>query len=162
MTGQILSTKNMLNKKAKRMGEKITGLVELREYIKDQDANGRKLFEMIVSKIGTDQELRGLITHRSLISLIIHSIDHQKRIRALANATKSNEAALAAKEKAQAILYAWLDKNIQKYKGNLDLCAADAENQIKQLGRGYYWIRVEITAYNRRNKNHRLLASTLI
>jgi hypothetical protein len=139
----------MLNKKAKRMGAKITGLEELREYLKNQDANGRKLFDMIVNEIGTDDELRDLITHRSLFSLVIHSIDHQKRIRALANATKSNEVALKAKEKARAILYAWLDKNIQKYKGNLDLCAADAEKQIRQLGRGYYWIRGEITAYNR-------------
>ncbi len=131
------------------MGAKITGLEELREYLKNQDANGRKLFDMIVNEIGTDDELRDLITHRSLFSLVIHSIDHQKRIRALANATKSNEVALKAKEKARAILYAWLDKNIQKYKGNLDLCAADAEKQIRQLGRGYYWIRGEITAYNR-------------
>lgn len=134
------------------MGAKITGLEDLREYLKAQDANGRKLFDMIVNEIGTDDELRDLITHRSLFSLVIHSIDHQKIIRALANATKSNVVALKAKEKARAILYEWLDKNIQKYKGKLDLCAADAEKQIKQLGRGYYWIRVEITAYNRRNK----------
>ena len=134
------------------MGTKITGLKELREYLKAQDANGRKLFDMIVKEIGTDDELRDLITHRSLFSLVIHSIDHQKTIRALANATKSNEVALKAKEKARAILCEWLDKNIQKYKGNLDLCAADAEKQIRQLGRGYHWIRVEITAYNKRIK----------
>lgn len=135
------------------MGAKVTGLKALDDYQKNQDANGRKLFDMIVKEIGTDQELRSLITHRSLLSLILYTIDHQKRIRALVNSTKSNEVSVAAKEKAQAILYAWLDKNIQKYKGKLALCASDAEKQIKQLGRGNHWIRIEITAYNRRIKN---------
>jgi hypothetical protein len=134
------------------MGRKITGLGELHDYLNDQDANGIKLFNMLVNEIGTDEDLKSLITRRSLLSLILHTIDHQKKIRALVNSTKSNEVSSTAKQKAQAILYAWLDKNIQKYKGKLDLCAADAEKQIRQLGRGYCWIRVEITAYNRRNK----------
>jgi hypothetical protein len=151
--GQILSIRRIPNKKDKKnMRRKVTGLGELNDFLKDQDANGRKLFDLLVNEIGTDEELRSLITRRSLLSLILHTIDHQKRIRALANSTKSNEVSVTAKQKSQAILYTWLDKNIQKYKGKLDLCAADAEKQIKQLGRGYYWIRVEITAYNRRNK----------
>jgi len=134
------------------MATNVTGLGELHDYLEDQDANGRKLFDMIVNEIGTDEELRTLITRRSLLSLILHTIDHQKKIRALANSTKSNEASITAKEKAQIILYAWLDKNIQKYKGKLDLCAEDAGKQIRQLGRGSHWIRLEITAYNKRNK----------
>lgn len=134
------------------MGAKVTGLGELHDYLKDQDANGRKLFDMVVNELGTDDELKSLITRRSLLSLVLHTIDHQKKIRALANSTKSNEASITAKEKAQVILYAWLDKNIQKYKGKLDLCAEDAEKQIRQLGRGSHWIRLEITAYNRRNR----------
>ena len=134
------------------MVRKVTGLGELHDYLKGQDANGRKLFDMLVNEIGTDEDLKSLISRRSLLSLILHTIDHQKKIRALVNSTKSNEVSSTAKQKAQAILYAWLDKNIQKYKGKLDLCAADAEKQIRQLGRGYYWIRLEIAAYNRRNK----------
>ena len=135
------------------MKTKIYGLKDFHAKLETEKENGVKLFNMVIKEIGSDNALRALVTHGSLLNLIIHSIDHQKKIRALANSTKSNMEATAAKEKAQAILCAWLDKNIERYKGRLDVCASDAERQLKRLGRGYDWIRLEITSYRKKQKS---------
>ena len=122
------------------------------EYIKAQKEAGKNLFDMVVNEEGTDDELRALVTQRSLLELLLLTIDHQKTIRARVNSQKSNEEASIVKQRQQLILHEWLDNNIQKYSGKLDTCAEQAIQQIKGLGRGYEWVRKEITAYRKNKK----------
>ena len=131
----------------------IAGLEALRRQLDIQDENGITLFNMIVQEKGTDKELRSLVTHRSLLNLILHTVAHQKTIRAMANSTKSNQKSIEAKEKAQALLHSWLDIYIKTYKGKLDLCATDATKQIRNLGRAFDWARKEITIYRKSRKS---------
>ena len=90
------------------------GLEALEQFLQEQDRDGIKLFDLIINEQGSDSDLKDLVTRRSLQSLIFHSIDHQKKIRAMANSTKSNVVSTKSRVRAQGILHAWLNKNIDK------------------------------------------------
>ncbi|KQT10322.1 hypothetical protein ASG30_10780 [Ramlibacter sp. Leaf400] len=94
-----------------------------------------------------DEALRRQITTEVLFELVVFTIDHAKSMRALANQGKSRERARAQADEKQQLLFAWLDKNLPRYPGRLDLCAADAVKAIRGLGRAPSWARRQITLY---------------
>lgn len=103
---------------------------------------------MVLEERGTEAELRQLVTHRSLFELIQFVVDFHTSVKARVNQEKSKIAANNAKEKAIAVLHGWLDANIDRYCGDLDGCA-EAAKSVDGLGRGFDWIRKEITKYRK-------------
>jgi len=126
------------------------GIEGLYEWHKEQVANGKKLFRLVQNESATDDELKSLVTHRSLLELIFTVIDLQKSLRAIVNQQKSNEPKAQARVFALRQLYQWLDENLQDYEGRLEECAEVAAVEIKGLDRGESWIRKEIALYRRR------------
>jgi hypothetical protein len=137
------------------------GIATLFYTVEHDKKIARKLFSMATEERGTDEELRAMITRRTLQELIFLMIDLTKTARAVANQERSNQIAGLAKVKAQKLLYDWLDKNLHKYPRQLDACAYVAEIEIRGLGRGFDWIRPEITSY-RKSRGLRKQTRTLL
>ena len=125
------------------------GIAVILHHIEDQKKAARKIFQLVTEERGTDIEVQALATKGAVLELIFLMIDLTKGSRAVANQVKSKDAAGLAKIKAQKLLYDWLDKNIVKFPRQLDNCALKAEIEIKGLGRGFDWIRSEITDYRK-------------
>lgn len=125
-------------------GSGISALPEARVFLARQDAHA--IFDMTTREYGTQQELMKLVRHESLFELINLCIDLTLKTRPVANGHKSRKVAIVARGQKLQALHDWLDENIWRYKGQLDLCAMDA-CKIKGIGRSYQWMRKEITAY---------------
>jgi hypothetical protein len=125
------------------------GLAALFHHIEDQKKAAKKIFQLVTEERGTDIEVQALATKGAVRELIFLMIDLTKGSRAVANQAKSKDAAGLAKVKAQKLLYDWLDKNLIKFPRQLDNCAIRAEIEIQGLGRGFDWIRSEITEYRK-------------
>jgi ppGpp synthetase/RelA/SpoT-type nucleotidyltranferase len=108
----------------------------------------QSLFRMAVLETGTDEELKELVTHGTLLELILFTIGYAKSTRARANQSKGAQKAINEKEVKQRILFDWLDKNISKYEGRLNECAL-AALKIKGLDRKFSAIRKQITEYRK-------------
>jgi hypothetical protein len=122
----------------------ISALPEAKVFLARQDAH--EIFNMTTREYGSQQELIKLVRHESLFELINLCIDLTLQTRPVANGLKSRKVAIVARGQKLQALHDWLDENIWRYKGQLDLCAMDA-SKIKGFGRSYAWTRKEITAY---------------
>lgn len=120
------------------------------EYVSAQRHNAITLFRLLLEEEGTDADINDLVTRESLVHLILHTVDHAKTVRAKVNSQKSNQVSIKVRKEKIALLHHWLDQNIGKYKGNLDLCADEASKQIIALGRSSTWCREEITNYRKK------------
>ena len=138
--------------KKRQLQKKLKGLAEIYEVIESDKKSALQLFKLATEERGTTEEIRSLVTHGSLLQLIYMSIDVTKSTKAVVNQLKSRQGLKAAKEKQQLILYAWLDKNIERFKGQLNYCAEVASKSLPNLGRATSWIRKEITAYIKEKK----------
>lgn len=114
---------------------------------KENKKLAKELFFMVTEECASPAAIKKIATQEVLLQLILMCIDLTKTSRASINQIKSKFQATSAKAKAQAILHPWLDKNISKYKGNLENCAYEALHKLPELGRSYSWIRKEITTY---------------
>lgn len=143
--------KKHTKKKAKVIPSAIDegGIGAILHSIEDQKKAARKIFQLVTEERGTDTEIQALATKGAVRELIFLMIDLTKGSRAVANQAKSKDAAGLAKVKAQKLLYDWLDKNIVKFPRQLDNCALKAEIEIQGLGRGFDWIRSEISHYRK-------------
>lgn len=122
----------------------ISALPEAQVFLARQAAHA--IFDMTTREYGTRQQLLKLVRHESLFELINLCIDLTLRTKPIANGHKSRKVAIVARGQKVEVLHDWLDKNIHRYKGQLDLCAMDA-SKIDGLGRSYAWVRKEITVY---------------
>jgi hypothetical protein len=125
------------------------GLATLYHRLKNDKEIAKKIFGMVTEERGTDEELRAMVTRRSLLELIFLMIDLTKSSRAVTNQAKSKEKARLAKLIAQKKLYDWLDKNISKFPNALEECSEVATIEIKSLGRSESWVRQQITQYRK-------------
>ena len=115
--------------------------------LKQNEKLAKELFFMVTEERTTQASIKKIATQEVLLQLILMCIDLTKTSRGSVNQIKSKIEAKSAKAKAQAKLHPWLDKNISKYKGNLENCAYEALHKFPDLGRSYSWIRKEITSY---------------
>ena len=104
---------------------------------------------MVTHEEGSDADLRALVSHAALLELMLRTIDRQKSARGFASQVKSKVKAGKAKEKARQRLFKWLDRNIGRFSGKLDDCAAAAADEITRLGHGEDWVRKQISAYRK-------------
>jgi hypothetical protein len=114
-------------------------------------ADARKIFSMVTEEWGSHAELRQLVRHDSLLELIGLSIDLAIATRPMANGIKSRAKASIARAGQLRILHEWLDQNLWRYKGQLDLCALDAYNR-SGTSRSPDWVRRELSAYRSSQK----------
>ncbi len=122
-------------------------LTTVHEKRKNNKRLAKELFFMVTEERAALTSIRKIASQEVLLELILMSIDLTKTSRASVNQLKSRIQAKSAKAKAQEKLHPWLDKNISKYKGNLENCAHDALHNFPSLGRSYSWVRKEITSY---------------
>lgn len=108
-------------------------------------ADAHAIFSMVTEERGSRDELLTLVHHESILELIHLCVDLTIRTRPIANGSKSRALAKLGRARHVQILHSWLDRNLWRYKGQLDLCAMDA---CKEVARSCSWVRKEITAYN--------------
>ena len=126
----------------------IESKIQVKKKQENEAEIAQSLFRMVINETGTDEELKELVTHGTLLELMLLTIGHGKSARARANQSKGSSKGINEKEAKQRILFAWLDKNISKYDGDLNACATDAE-KIKELDRKNSWIKKQITEYRK-------------
>jgi hypothetical protein len=124
------SVMTALEKARKDMTSGKHGIMAIEPLRQAESAAGKLIFDMVMYKEGSDQDLQQLISHRVLLETFLATIDHQKMVMSRFNQEKSR-AKMREKKK---LLFEWLDKNIHKYKGKLEQCAEDAVEQIPGLG----------------------------
>ena len=115
-------------------------------------ADARKIFAMVTEDRGSTSDLRQLIRHDSVYELIGLCIDLTIATRPVANGVKSRRKAVLARAGQVKILHDWLERNLWRYKRQLDLCAFDA-HKAPGITRSYEWVRREISAYRRSQKH---------
>jgi hypothetical protein len=140
----------------------IAGLYEIsqQQIVKDKK-KAKKIFLSVANESITREELLELVSPEVMLQLIFVCVDLTKSSRAVVNQLKSKIVAKNAKEKAQVILYEWLDKNIHRYKGRLNNCADEAIHKLPRLGKSWHWVRKEITTHQKSRSSDSLAASRL-
>lgn len=108
--------------------------------------DAQAIFSMVTEERGSWSELTSLVRHDSILQLIFMCIDLTKSSRARVSALKSRKVAMQSRQASLQALHAWLDTNIHRYKGRLELCSIDAA-KVPGIYRSAEWIRKEITAY---------------
>ena len=138
------------------MSAQVSGIASLYEIMQQQIAKdknkAKQIFLSVTNESVTQEALLELVSPEVMMQLIFLCTDLTKSSRAVVNQLKSKVVAKNAKIKAQGILQAWLDKNFHKYTGYLNNCADDAINDLPMLGKGWDWVRKEITAYAKTKK----------
>ena len=108
--------------------------------------DARAIFSMVTEERGSWSELMSLVSRDSILQLIFMCVDLTKSSRARVSALKSRQVAMDSRQASLQALHAWLDTNIDRYKGRLGLCSMDAA-KVPGIYRSAAWIRKEITAY---------------
>lgn len=123
----------------------IAALPEVQAFLRaKKDAHA--IYSMVTEERGSWSELMSLVRHESILQLIFMCIDLTKSSRARVSALKSRQVAMELREASVQTLHAWLDTNIHRYTGKLDLCSIDA-SKVPGIHRSQAWLRKEITAY---------------
>jgi hypothetical protein len=151
LSGQVSRAKYSQSKRPGIQASDV-GLGFLTARQKKQKADGALLLEMVLGEQGDDRDLQGLVSHRALLELILLTIDHQEAIRVRFNNEKSRQSARKKKIARQADLYAWLDKNIDRFKKRLDECAYEASEALYGSEKNFSTIRKEISQYRKIRK----------
>lgn len=110
-------------------------------------SDAHAIFSLVTEERGSRDELLTLVRHESILELIHLCVDLTIRTRPIANGRKSRVIPILERERHTVNLHRWLDGNLWRYEGKLDLCALDACNG-KVVTRSFHWVRKEITAYN--------------
>ncbi len=144
---QYCSVVTALEKARKDMTSGKHGIMAIEPLIKAETQAGKLVFDMLMYEEGSNQDLQRLISHRVLLHTIFATLDHRSAIMSRVNQDKSR-AKMREREK---VIFAWLDKNIHKYKGKLEQCAEDAVEQIPDLGLKPGTVKKYITEYRKEN-----------
>lgn len=119
-------------------GQGIEGLWLDMERVTKQakaEADGKKLFRLVMEEEATPEALSGLIYQESLRELIFHTLDHRKEITTAVSRQKSIDTRAQKTVRDQALVFDWCNKNFAQatelYKVLVPK-VADATN-IKQL-----------------------------
>lgn len=142
---QYHSVMTALEKARKDMTSGKHGIMAIEPLRQAESAAGKLIFDMVMYGEGSDQDLQQLISHRVLLETFLATIDHRSAIMSRVNQDKSR-AKMREREK---VIFAWLDKNIHKYKGKLEQCAEDAVEQIPDLGLKPGTVKKDIAKYRR-------------
>lgn len=142
------SVMTALEKARKDMTSGKHGIMAIEPLRQAESAAGKLIFDMVMYKEGSDQDLQQLISHRVLLETFLATIDHQKVVMSRFNQEKSR-AKMREREK---VIFAWLDQNIHKYKGKLEQCAEDAVEQIPNLGLKPGTVKKDIAKYRKQKR----------
>ena len=99
------------------------------------EADGKKLFRLVMEEEATPDALNGLIYQASLFELILHTLDHRKEITTGASRQKSIDTKAKKTVRDQVLVFDWCNKNVAQvtkpYKILVPTVAA--ATNIKQL-----------------------------
>ena len=101
----------------------------------EAEADGKKLFRLVMEEEATPEALNGLIYQASLLELIFHTLDHRKEITTAVSRQKSIDTRAQKTVRDQALVFDWCNKNVAQatelYKVLVPKVAA--ATNIKQL-----------------------------
>ena len=114
----------------------IKGLwLDMERAKKQAEADGKKLFRLVMEEEATPEALNGLIYQASLLELIFHTLDHRKEITTAVSRQKSIDTRAQKTVRDQALVFDWCNKNVAQatelYKVLVPKVAA--ATNIKQL-----------------------------
>ncbi len=118
-------------------GQGIKGLwLDMERAKKQAEADGEKLFRLVMEEEATPEALNGLIYQASLLELIFHTLDHRKEITTAVSRQKSIDTRAQKTVRDQALVFDWCNQNTkaaaaEPYKTLLSKVAA--ATNIKQL-----------------------------
>ncbi len=118
-------------------GQGIKGLwLDMERAKKQAEADGKKLFRLVMEEEATPEALNGLIYQASLLELIFHTLDHRKEITTAVSRQKSIDTRAQKTVRDQALVFDWCNQNTkaaaaEPYKTLLSKVAA--ATNIKQL-----------------------------
>ena len=110
-------------------------LLDMERAKKQAEADGKKLFRLVMEEEATPEALNGLIYQASLLELIFHTLDHRKEITTAVSRQKSIDTRAQKTVRDQALVFDWCNKNVAQatelYKVLVPKVAA--ATNIKQL-----------------------------
>ena len=89
-------------------------LLDMERAKKQAEADGKKLFRLVMEEEATPEAFNGLIYQASLLELIFHTLDHRKAITTAVSRQKSvNSRALKA-HRDEGFVVDWCNQNTRK------------------------------------------------
>ena len=93
----------------------IRGLwLDMERAKKQAEADGKKLFRLVMEEEATPEALNGLIDQASLLELIFHTLDHRKEITTAVSRQKSIDTKANKTVRDQALVFDWCNKNVEQ------------------------------------------------
>ena len=117
-------------------GQGIKGLwLDMERAKKQAEADGKKLFRLVMEEEATPEALNGLIYQASLLELIFHTLDHRKEITTAVSRQKSIDTKANKTVRDQALVFDWCNKNVEQVteKYTVLVPKVAAATNIKQL-----------------------------
>ena len=114
----------------------IKGLwLDMERAKKQAEADGKKLFRLVMEEEATPEALNGLIYQASLLELIFHTLDHRKEITTAVSRQKSIDTKANKTVRDQALVFDWCNKNVEQVteKYTVLVPKVAAATNIKQL-----------------------------
>ena len=114
----------------------IKGLwLDIERAKKQAEADGKKLFRLVMEEEATPEALNGLIYQASLLELIFHTLDHRKEITTAVSRQKSIDTKANKTVRDQALVFDWCNKNVEQVteKYTVLVPKVAAATNIKQL-----------------------------
>ena len=114
----------------------IKGLwLDMERVTKQAEADGKKLFRLVMEEEATPEALNGLIYQASLLELIFHTLDHRKEITTAVSRQKSIDTKANKTVRDQALVFDWCNKNVEQVteKYTVLVPKVAAATNIKQL-----------------------------
>ena len=101
----------------------------------EAEADGKKLFRLVMEEEATPEALNGLIYQASLLELIFHTLDHRKEITTAVSRQKSIDTRAQKTVRDQALVFDWCNKNVEQVteKYTVLVPKVAAATNIKQL-----------------------------
>ena len=114
----------------------IKGLwLDIERAKKQAEADGKKLFRLVMEEEATPEALNDLIYQASLLELIFHTLDHRKEITTAVSRQKSIDTKANKTVRDQALVFDWCNKNVEQVteKYTVLVPKVAAATNIKQL-----------------------------
>ena len=110
-------------------------LLDMERAKKQAEADGKKLFRLVMEEEATPEALNGLIYQASLLELIFHTLDHRKEITTAVSRQKSIDTKANKTVRDQALVFDWCNKNVEQVteKYTVLVPKVAAATNIKQL-----------------------------
>ncbi len=106
------------------------------------EADGKKLFRLVMEEEATPDALNGLIYQASLFELILHTLDHRKEITTGASSQKSLNSKALKTHRDEGLVVDWCNQNTQEaakepYKTLIPKVAAATNIRARTTVRGF-------------------------